>query len=92
MSDPYINNEQSEHWRRCSTLLRQASDNLDQVQCILLLELNQSDTTASRSIDATIEKISGLAYMFAPQPEWTDGDSSDPANTKMRQPRIVNAH
>jgi hypothetical protein len=74
-----------------------AIESLQDTLITLAFEHNQQGNTTEgkflMDLASTIEdKTSGkelCSYFYHPQPEWTGGDSSDPANTKYREPHIV---
>ena len=79
----------ADHWSRIATCLRQASELIDKAHLTLVMELAVLDGKPLETIERLTEEISGLAYMFTPQTEWTGGDSSDPKNFKHALPHIA---
>jgi|ETNvirnome_2_300_1030623.scaffolds.fasta_scaffold148832_1 hypothetical protein len=87
--DRYIDEATADKWARLSILWREASERLETIRLELLTELHVAEGKPLDVTNAAIDAVSGNAYMFHPQPEWTGGDSSDPKNTKFRKPHIA---
>lgn len=86
-----IDTATADQWHRLSNLWREASERLEQIRLELLTELNITEGRAVEEIEGALEAVQGNAYMFAPQSEWTGGDSSDPNNFKWNAPHITTA-
>lgn len=80
---------ESEQWALISSKLAQASALLSECQVILHCNIQISSGKPADKLDEAIDALSGLSYLFMPQPEWIGGDSSNPKNFKMRPPHIV---
>lgn len=83
-----INGQTADQWAKCAALWRIATQALDDMEVLLLLEMGQTDGKPMDVLSKAIDSVSGNSYMFTPQPEWTGGDSADPKNTVYVEPHI----
>ena len=90
MSDIHIDTDAADRWLHCSNLLREASERIAEVRNTLMLKLFVVEGPPMEVIEAVEAAISGQACMFAPQSEWTGGDSAIASNFKWRKPHIAN--
>ena len=85
----YISDEERAVWDDLSKDLERAYSIVSAIHYKAITELEHgSSHRARKRLGEAKEALSGLSYLFKPQPEWTGGDSEDPANFKMRAPHI----
>jgi hypothetical protein len=90
MNTTRIDTATADKWHRLATFWREVNERLEQIRLELLTDLEITEGRPLEEVDAALSACNGNAYMFAPQSEWTGGDSSDPVNFKWRAPHILN--
>lgn len=88
----YINEITAAQYRKLSALAAEIESKLEG----MVVELVQADIPEDAKLRTLAwinraDTFRGLSYFLTPQPEWTGGDSSDPANFKLRAPHIATA-
>jgi len=87
----HITPAKADQWSVIANKLRQASELLGECHVLLACDLGITEGKPMEAVVKAEDAVSGLAYMFTPQSEWTGGDSSDPNNFKFRPPHIASS-
>ena len=84
-----ISEADAARWQRLADMFRTAEKALADAPLVLMDLGAPMDGGAYEALRRAEEALRGQAYMFTPQPEWTGGDSLDPANFRIRAPHIA---
>lgn len=87
----------SQQWTSLETHAKRSHEALSSLLVATLIQASQTDDTETQEkllemsirVGDALNSVSGLAYLLHPQPEWTGGDSSEPANHVLREPHLI---
>ena len=84
-----IDEKQAKYWGIISGKLEKMSSLIHECELILMLDLKITEGKPFDKIKDIIYAVSGQAYMFMPQSQWTGGNSLEGKNFSETLPHIA---